>query len=119
MGSCIKKNRQCRRERGQKLVTICQQMGVKTAEMVEKVHEKNNLKLLTSIMNDHLLQPHWLKYFGGLLLVSKIFPGFNSLREQNFLLYVKAFIQSSNSFFARAENPGNVLLTSGNCQKYL
>ena len=68
------------------MVTICQQMGVKTAEMVEKVHEKNNLKLLTSIMNDHLLQPHWLKYFGGLLLVSKIFPGFPALGVHNCFL---------------------------------
>ena len=38
------------------MVTICQQMGVKTAEMVEKVNEKIEKNLLTSRMDGHLLK---------------------------------------------------------------
>ena len=46
------------------------------------------------------------------------FHGFPTLGEQNCLLSVKHFVQSKQLFSPRVRNPGNVLPTSRNCQKY-
>ena len=80
-------------------------------------HSGQLMQLLVEICHSMRLD-HRLKYFWRFLIFSKTFPGFSALGEQNCLLLFKAFIYSKQFCSPRVGNPGNVLLTSRNLQKY-